>query len=76
MLEMRKNQVEWFIFVSFRSLPKHQFSSHPGLYQLSGLVEDGEEVDLVSGGESVGMLSSGIQRLLYFISFLKFSSSN
>lgn len=69
--------MKWLIFFSFSSLLKQQFINPPGLYQLSDLVEGGEEVDLVSGCESVGMLvrkTPGIQRLLYFLSFLKFST--
>lgn len=65
-------------FSSFRFLLKQQFLKPPGLHQLSDLVEEGEEDDLVSGCESVGMLvrkTSGIHNLLCFISFLKFSTS-
>lgn len=70
--------MEWLIFFSFRSLLKQQFINPPGLHQLNDLAEEGEEIDLVSGCASVGMLvkkASGIQSLLYFLSFLKFSTS-
>lgn len=62
--------MKWLIFFSFSSLLKQQFINPPGLHQLRDLVEGGEEVDLVSGCESVGMLvrkTPGIPRLLYFL---------
>lgn len=43
--DKEKNQAEGLIFSSFRSLLKQQFLSPPGLYQLSDLVEEGEEVE-------------------------------